>query len=118
MQNRELFRWAFAGSGLWLMLSPFLLLGGQSALSNAVIGDAGTLVIMGLLALILSGFSFSKHALARAYSGLALGLVLVAAPWVVEFTDSIATWNAGLVGTLLALVALYEGYQHRSGHHA
>jgi len=118
MRNRELFRWTFAASGLWLILSPFLLLGGQSAFSNAVIGDAGTLMIMGLLALIVVGYSFSKHELVRAYSGLALGLILVAAPWVVEFTETTAKLNAGIVGSVLALVALFEVYQHKPRHSA
>jgi DMSO reductase anchor subunit len=118
MQNRELFRWTFAASGLWLILSPFLLLGGQSALSNDVVGDAGFLMILGLLALITASYRFSKHDLMRTYLGFALGLVLVAALWFVEFTEAIATWNAGIVGTVLALVALYEAYQHISGHSA
>ena len=118
MRNRELFRWTFTASGLWLILSPFLLLGGQSAFSNAVIGDAGTLMIMGLLALIVAGYSCSKHELVRACSGLALGLILVAAPWVVEFTETTAKLNAGIVGSVLALVALFEVYQHKPRHSA
>ena len=80
MRNRELFRLTFTTSGLWLLLSPFLLLGGQSALSNAVIGDAGTLMILGLLALLVAGYSFNRHELVRAYLGLALGLLVFSCP--------------------------------------
>ena len=118
MQNRELFRWTFAASGFWLILSPFLLFGGQSALSDAVVGDAGTLMIAGLLALVIASYSFSKYDMARAFFGMVLGLVLIAAPSAFGFTTIIATWNAGLVGTILALVALFEAYQHTSGQRA
>jgi hypothetical protein len=118
MQNRELFRWAFTVSGLWLMLSPFLILGGQSAFSNAVIGDAGLLMISGLLALTAAGYAFNKHYLVQAYLGFSFGLALVAAPWIAGFTEIITAWNAGFVGTVLVLVALYKVYQHMPEHHA
>jgi hypothetical protein len=48
-------------SGLWLMLSPFLLLGNQSGFSNATASEAGILMILGLIALIMAGYSYSKH---------------------------------------------------------
>ncbi|MEO3414937.1 SPW repeat protein [Roseovarius sp. CAU 1744] len=98
----------FTTSGLWLLLSPFLLLGGQSALSNAVIGEAGTLMILGLLALFVAGYSFNRNELVRAYLGLVLGLFVFAAPWIVEFAETVATWNARIVGTILALIALNQ----------
>ncbi len=47
MQNREVFRRSFTASGLWLILSPFMLFGGQSALGNALVGDAGLLILSG-----------------------------------------------------------------------
>jgi hypothetical protein len=50
MRDREVFRWAFAISGLWLILSPFLFLGGASSFGTDVIGEAATFVIMGLMA--------------------------------------------------------------------
>lgn len=108
MQNRELFRWTFSGSGLWLMLSPFLLLGGQSSFGTDVVGEAMTFMIMGLLALIIASYSFSRHDRMRVYSGLALGLAFVGVPQVAGFTETIAIWNAVLVGTVMALVALHE----------
>lgn len=116
MQNRELFRWTFAASGLWLILSPFLLFGGQSALSNAVVGDAGTLMIAGLFSLVIASYSSSKHDLVRVFSGTVLGFILIAAPSAFGFSEIIATWNAGAVGAILVLVALYEAYRHFSGH--
>ena len=114
MQNREVFKWTFTASGLWLLVSPFILLGGQSALSDAVVGDAGVLMIAGLLALAIAGYSGSGYSLVRAFAGMVLGLVLVAAPSAFEFNEIIATWNAKIVGTILVLVALYEANQHKS----
>lgn len=111
MQSRELFRWTFSGSGLWLLLSPYLLLGGQSSFGTDVIGEAATLFIMGLLALITASYSYSSYERVRAYSGLALGLAFVGVPQVAGFTETIAIWNANLIGTTLALVAVYEAFK-------
>lgn len=113
MQNRELFRWTFTASALWLMLSPFLLLGGRSSFGTDVIGEAMTLLIMGLLALITASYSFSRYDRVRVYSGLALGLAFIGVPSVAGFTETVATWNAGLIGTVLALVALHEILQKK-----
>ena len=118
MQNRDVFRWAFVTSGFWLMLSPFLLFGTQAVTSSDVIGDAGLLIIAGMLALVIASFSFGKRDLVQAYLGLVLGVFLVAAPLVVEFSQSIAIWNACIIGVILALVALFELYQDRPRHHA
>jgi hypothetical protein len=108
MRDREVFRWAFAISGLWLILSPFLFLGGASSFGTDVIGEAATFVIMGLMALVTTCFSFSKYDKAYAYSGLVLGLFFVAVPPFAGFTETIAIWNAGLVGMFLAFVAFWE----------
>ena len=118
MQDREFLRWTFTATGLWLMLSPFMLIGGQSALSNAVIGDAGLLIISGLLALTLAVYSFKKHYLIQTYLGVSYGLILVAAPWVFGFTQPMTAWNSGVVGTVLVLAALYEMFQKMPKHRA
>ena len=39
MQHRAVFRWTFAASGLWLMLSPFLLFAGEAAKSDLFVGE-------------------------------------------------------------------------------
>jgi uncharacterized membrane protein len=54
----------------------------------------------------------------QAYLGFSFGLALVAAPWIAGFTEIITAWNAGFVGTVLVLVALYKVYQHMPEHHA
>jgi hypothetical protein len=118
MQDREFVRWIVTATGLWLMLSPFILLGGQSALSNAVIGDAGLLIVSGVLALILAGYSFKRHYLIQTYLGVSYGLILVVAPWVFGFSEPVTAWNAGVVGAVLVLAALYEMFQKMPKNHA
>ncbi|WP_299603462.1 SPW repeat protein [uncultured Tateyamaria sp.] len=118
MQNREAFRWTFTASGLWLILSPFMLLGGQSALSNALVGDAGLLILSGLLALTVAGYGHNKHYLVQTYLGVSYGLILVAAPWLFGFTEPVTAWNAGVVGTALVLAGLYVVFQKMPKHHA
>lgn len=117
MQDREFLRWTFTATGLWLMLSPFMLIGGQSALSNAVIGDAGLLIVSGLLALTLAGYSFKKHYLIQTYLAVSYGLILMAAPWVFGFTQPVTAWNAGFVGTVLVLAAIYEVFKRMPKNH-
>jgi hypothetical protein len=107
MQNIKLFRWAFTASGLWLMLSPFLLLGGQSALSDATIGDAGLLIISGVLALTLAGYGSNKHFVVRTYLGVSYGLILVATPWILGFTDYATAWITGVVGMSVVLATCH-----------
>jgi ammonia channel protein AmtB len=111
MQNRELFRWAFAASGLWLIIAPFLLLDGTSTLGQGVAGGTGILMVLGLLALIIASLSFSKHDLMRRFSGMVLGLILIAFPWYLGSSEAASSWSAGIIGVILVLVAFYEVYQ-------
>ena len=108
LQHRAVFRWTFAASGLWLMLSQFLLFAGQAVSSKLVIGEAGSMIIIGLLALVIAGYSYSRHNLMPPYLGLVLGLALIITPWLAEFVDILATWNAAVIGVILSVVAFFE----------
>ena len=108
LRHRAMFRWVFAASGLWLMLSPFLLFAGQAVSSDVLFGETGAMIIAGLLALIIAGYSCSRHNLMSPYLGLVLGLALFIAPWLAEFADILATWNAAVIGVILSLVAFFE----------
>ena len=110
MQNRELFRWTFAASGLWLIISPFLLLSDAANFGESVTRDTGIPMIAGMFALIIAGLSSSRHDLIRRFSGTVLGFVLIAAPWYLAFSEGISSWNAVIVGAALVLMALYEIY--------
>ena len=108
MQHRAVFRWTFAASGLWLMLSPFLLFATHAANSDPIIGEASLMIVSGLLALVIAGYSCSRHNLMPPYLGLVLGLGLFIAPWLAEFADMLATWNAAVIGVILSVVAFLE----------
>lgn len=107
-QHRAVFRWTFAASGLWLMLSPFLLFAGEAANSDLTIGESGLVILSGLLALVIAGYSFSRHNLMPPYLGLVLGIGVSIAPWLAEFEDILATWNAAVIGVIMAVVAFFE----------
>ena len=118
MHKITLFYLACTASGMWLMLSPFLLLGGQNGLSNANTGDAGLLILSGLVALTIAGYGVNKHYLVRTYLGVSYGLILVAIPWIIGFTNVVTAWIAGVIGTALVLAAIYELYQRLPDHHS
>ena len=109
VDTNDVFRWVFTSTGLWLVLSPFLMLTKQSAEKHAILGGSETLFSFGIAALLLAGFAYKKNALLQAFAGLALGLSLAVSPLIVGFTDQAAsTWNAALVGVFLTLIAAIE----------
>jgi hypothetical protein len=110
VENRELFRWTFAASGLWLIISPFLLISGTLTFGQGATGDTGILMIAGIAALIIAGLSSGRHDLIRRFFGAVLGFILVGAPWHLGFSELISNWNAVIIGAVLILIALYEVY--------
>lgn len=95
VQSNETFRWLYSGCGFWLILSPFLLFSSQRLTSGTVVAEAVAFMAMGLLALVIAAFSYKKHHALQAWSGIALGAVLISLPWVAQSTfDPVATWNA------------------------
>lgn len=108
IQHRAVFRWTFAAAGLWLMLSPFLLFAGQAAVRDLIIGEAGLMIISGLLALVIAGYGCTRHNLMPPYLGLVLGLGVFVAPWLAEITDVLVIWNATVIGGILSAVAFFE----------
>lgn len=107
MQCPDLSRDLYAATGLWLMLSPFLIFS-QSALShNAVSKEAVTMMAFGLLALVIACFSYKRHRVLQAGFGITLGTSLLVSPWLFVFSgNAVATWNMGLVGLVVIVTAL------------
>ena len=111
MQRSDLFRTLCTATGLWLMLSPFIIFS-QSALShNAVSKEAVAMMAFGLLALIIASFSYKRHRAVQIACGIALGIALFVSPWCFGFSDNaLATWHTRLIGlgvlvtTLIALL--------------
>lgn len=112
MQNRELFRWVFAASGLWLLVSPYFMYQSETAFSETIVGDAGLLMVSGLIALAIAAYGYMQPYLVRIYLGVSFGLALIAVPWIVGSTEVKTAWSAGVIGTIWVLIALYELYQH------
>jgi len=94
--------------GLWLALSPFILFS-QNTLSQAeMTNETGTLLIFGLLALAVAGFSYKRHDALQAGLGVSLGTALLMSPWLFGFAENaVAAWNAGLVGLVVYVTAVY-----------
>lgn len=119
MHKHDRFRWVYTSLGLWLIVSPFLLLGGEASLMNARIGETGVLMCGGLLALSVACLNRPRQDLMQAMAGLTLGLSMIAAPMVLELNaNSVAVWNAQASGSVFVLSALLELYDHWAGHSA
>lgn len=117
MQTLDRFRLVYASLGLWLIVSPFLLLGGQASLMNARIGETGVLMLSGLVALWVACLNHPRQDLTQAMAGLVLGWSMIAAPSVLGLDESsVAVWNARVIGSVFVLSALFEVYDHWAGH--
>ena len=88
--------------GLWLMASPWVL-GIQKPLAAE-----GSFVILGA---VLIGFVVTEFFIRESWeewSELAIGLWLIASPWILEFTDvRAAMQNAIACGVVLSVLALW-----------
>ena len=117
MHKHDKFRWVYASLGLWLVVSPFLLLGGQASLMDARIGETAVLMLGGLAALWVACLSHPRQDLMQAMAGLTLGSSLIAAPLALGLNESsVAVWNARVIGSVFVLSALFEFYDHWAGH--
>lgn len=116
MQSSHLFRSTLTATGLWLMLSPFLLFSQAPLSQNAVALETGTLMTFGLLALVIASYSYKRQYVLQAGLGIAFGTALLLSPWYFGFFDNaVATWNTGLVGLVIIVTALAEPLRHQSG---
>tara|TARA_R110002094_G_scaffold55731_3_gene66669 strand:- start:37 stop:426 length:390 start_codon:yes stop_codon:yes gene_type:complete len=113
------FRWVYASLGLWLIVSPFLLIGGEKSLMNARIGETAVLMLSGLVALWVGCLNHPRQDLMQAMAGLTLGSLMIAAPLVLGLNESsVAVWNAQVIGSVFVLSALFEFYDHWAGQNA
>jgi len=109
VQSNETFRWLYSGCGFWLIMSPFLLFSSQTISSGAVVAETGTFMTLGMLALVIAAFSYKKHHALQAWTGIALGALLISLPWMINFAfHPVAHWNAWVVGSVIVLTALAQ----------
>jgi hypothetical protein len=94
--------WCDWALGIWLVLSPWILLFHQDspATRNAVV--AGFLIIAAE-AVTLSAFRLWEE-----WINLVLGLWLVVSPWILGVTSSVARINFVIVGLLVAALAIHQ----------
>ena len=118
MENRHLQDWITLIVGILLVIAPFVLTipapEGTSTLpmtSNFVLSGAAA-VLLALAALL----AFRQW---EEWLDVALGLWLIASPWVLGFTYSqTAVWAAIVGGAVIAAMGAWATYDERSAGHA
>ena len=116
MQTSDLFRWLFAATGLWLILSPFMIFSQSDLSQNAVSKEAGTLMCFGLLALIFACLSYNRHHVLQAGTGIILGAALIVSPLELGFAgNDVAVRNMRLAGLVVIVTAVFDLLRYRFG---
>ena len=94
--------WCDWGLGIWLMLSPWVLLFEYDtpATRNAV--------IVGFLVVCAEALTLSMFQVWEEWVNVALGAWLVISPWLVGVTNDAAKANFIVTGLMIACLALYE----------
>jgi len=106
--------------GLWLIVVPFL--GTDMLLSTAAWTGYG----FGLVIALLSGLALYRPQTWEEWTSLAIGLLLIASPFVLGFTSmGLLMWNYIVIGFVIAVDALWaalskpiEPTHHEHVHHA
>jgi hypothetical protein len=107
--------------GLWLLASPFVL--GYIELELAVLNA----IILGVFIAVTAFFVIVRFEVWEDWVDMAVGLWLVASPWVIGFASPtksdpafayFATWNFILVGLATAGFAAWSLLAHRADGHA
>ncbi len=92
--------WTVVLLGVWLVLAPFLgigAIGGVAAINSYLIGTVVALVAFAAIA---------QPDLWKEYTNMILGLWLIAAPFILSFTNVAGPmWNQIIVGLLIAAAA-------------
>ncbi len=105
----------YAPLGLWLLVSPFLLFGGQASLMNTRIVETVVLMLSGLAALWVACLTRPKEHLLRSLAGLILGVSMILAPEVISLDQSAVTvWSVRVFGSVFVLCALVELFAGRT----
>jgi hypothetical protein len=94
--------WCDWALGLYLMLSPWILLFQKDdvATRNAV--------IVGFLVVITEAVTLSVFRPWEEWINVALGAWLMISPWVLNITSPVAKANFVIVGAIIAALAVYE----------
>lgn len=93
--------------GLWLIVSPWTFGAyGSDSLPAGV--PAWNFFLCGLIVAALGGAAYASYDFWEEWVDILLGGWLVAAPWVLQFTEhALFTWNALITGLLLIVLAVW-----------
>ena len=103
------YKWLPAATGIWLVLSPFVLFSQETLLRGMAVQESVAFMAFGIGVLVMSGAGDRSHLLARVAPAAAIGVLLIAAPELLSFTDhTVAVANAWLTGSALIALATWE----------
>jgi hypothetical protein len=91
--------------GIWLLLSPWVLLFADEPLATR------NAVIVGLAIAVTEAVTLSYFRLWEEWINGVLGVWLAMSPWILPVTSPAATVNFVVVGILIAGLALYEVWE-------
>lgn len=98
---------------LWVLISPWVLLHlSMAAPSQLQISDAAlwNFLIVGVAMMVISIAPVMASTIWEGRVNAAVGIWLVASPWILGFrSDLVLTWNAVVVGILAVAVSGWRG---------
>lgn len=97
--------WCDWALGIWLLLSPWILLFERDTVATR------NAVIVGCLIVLTEAVTLSVFRIWEEWINVALGAWLAISPWELPVTDSSAKANFVIVGILIAGLALYEVWE-------
>ena len=99
--------WCDWALGIWLILSPWILLFERDAVATR------NAVIVGFLVVLAEAATLTWFQVWEEWINVALGAWLAVSPWVLGVVDAAAKVNFIVVGALIAALALYEVWEVR-----
>jgi len=106
--NRQRWQdWVTLVLGLWIVISPFLLLAPAAAGAPALSGIVHwNFYLVGLALAIVGIAALYARRLWEEWIDVVLGLWLLASPWVLKYTDqTMLKWDAVIAGLLVLILA-------------
>jgi hypothetical protein len=97
--------WCDWALGLWLILSPWVLLFERDAVATR------NAVIVGFLMVLAEAVTLTWFQVWEEWINVALGAWLAVSPWVLPIVNPAAKINFVVVGLIVAGLALYEGWE-------
>ena len=116
MERQQWQPWLVGAIGLWLIVSPYVL--GVPFADEALAGSfRWTFVGPGSLVVLLAIGALTAHQSWETGLAAAVGLWLVASPWIVGFAEfPTNVWSAVAPGLALVALGIWSMFSDRPGH--